>query len=466
MRVLLAEDEESIAVTLRDALEEAGHQVLAARDTSGALALLEREAPDVVLTDIRMPGGGGMEVLRRSVELSAARPVVLMTGFGTIDQAVEAMRIGAASYIQKPFSNEAVVGLLERFARERDLLRENAALKRELRELGSVRMGTMVGRSEAMEAVFARIRTVAPTEATVLIEGESGTGKERVAKALHELSARAQGPFIALSCAALPETLLESELFGHEKGAFTDAFRQKRGRFALAHGGTLFLDDIDDMPKSVQVKLLRVLQERSFEPLGGEETRQVDIRVVAATKVPLREEVRGGRFREDLFYRINVVPIALPPLRERRGDVPLLLQHMVERYGAGRAFHASAGTLNALERYPWPGNVRELENAVQRAVALAGKDLELKREHLLPLDTRWRGATEPAADVRPLREVLREHERQHIQDALAQTGGHRSQTALLLGISRKVLWEKLRDFGLAAPEDAAEDQDLSADPAP
>ncbi|MEM7305736.1 MAG: sigma-54 dependent transcriptional regulator [Planctomycetota bacterium] len=452
MRVLLADDEETIAITLRDALEEAGHEVLSAADTQSAVELLMREDPDVVLTDIRMPGAGGMEVLKQAVEQSPERPVILMTGFATVDQAVEAMQIGAAHYIQKPFRNEAVVGMVERFGRERALLAENAELKRELRELGAVRMGTMVGRSSAMEAVFDRIRTVAPTDATVLIEGESGTGKERVARSLHDLSSRSEGAFVAISCAALPETLLEAELFGHEKGAFTDAHRTKRGRFALADGGTLFLDDIDDMPKTVQVKLLRVLQERAFEPLGGEETVEVDIRVVAATKVSLRDEVRDGRFREDLFYRINVVPVQLPPLRERAGDVPLLVQHMVERHGGGREFRVPAPTMNALERYPWPGNVRELENAVQRAIALAGTDAELKREYLLPLDTRWRGATEVASGVRPLREVLREVEIAHIKDALEQTGGHRTQTAELLGISRKVLWEKMRDFGIEAEE--------------
>jgi two-component system response regulator HydG len=309
----------------------------------------------------------------------------------------------------------------------------------------------IVGASATMRAVFDRIRTVAPSDVTVLIEGESGTGKERVARALHNSSLRADGPFVALSCAALPESLLEAELFGHEKGAFTDAHKSKRGRFALADGGTLFLDDIDDMPKSVQVKLLRVLQERSFEPVGSEDSVAVDIRVVAATKVPLRDEVRAGRFREDLYYRITVVPIPLPPLRAREGDVPLLVRHMIERYGAGREFRVSNATMAALAKYPWPGNVRDRENAVQRAIAHAGPARELLREHLLPHDTRWRGATEPAAEVRPLREVLREREIEHNTAALQHTGGHRTQTAELLGISRKVLWEKLRDFGIEAP---------------
>jgi transcriptional regulator with PAS, ATPase and Fis domain len=249
----------------------------------------------------------------------------------------------------------------------------------------------------------------------------------------------------------LPESLLESELFGHERGAFTDAHKLKRGRFELAGGGTLFLDDIDDMPKTVQVKLLRVLQERAFERVGGEETRSVDIRVVAATKVSLRDLVRSGDFREDLFYRINVVPLELPPLRERAGDVPLLAQHLIGRHGSGRAYKIDEATMRALERYPWPGNVRELENAVQRAIALAGEKGELLREHLLPLDTRWRGATEVYDDVRPLREVLKEAEAEHIRRALESTGGHRTQTAELLGISRKVLWEKLRDLAIDVP---------------
>jgi DNA-binding NtrC family response regulator len=453
MRVLLAEDEETIAVTLRHALEDAGHVVVHAAHTDSAVAALEKEDPDVVLTDIRMPGAGGMEVLRRSVELDLHRPVVLMTGYGTVEQAVEAMRIGAAHYLQKPFRNEAVVQLVERFGRERALEAENARLRAELREAAEDRVGELVGRSPSMRAAMERVATVAASDATVLIEGESGTGKERVARALHERSTRAQGPFVALSCSALPESLLEAELFGHEKGAFTDAHRERRGRFELAQGGTLFLDDIDDMPLGVQVKLLRVLQERTFERVGGEDTKKLDIRVVAATKKALRELVRAGRFREDLYYRIHVVPVRLPPLREREGDVPLLLAHMLERYGKGRTYTVDRATLNLLERYPWPGNVRELENAVQRAIALAGASSVLGRDALLPLDPRWRGATEPADTVRPLREVMREAEVAHLRRALELTGGHRTQTAELLGISRKVLWEKLRDFGIETPEE-------------
>ena len=449
MRILLAEDEVTIAVTLRDALEDAGHEVLCAEDTDAALRCLDEQRPEVVLTDIRMPGEGGMAVLRRSVELEPRRPVIVMTGFASIDQAVEAMQAGAVNYIQKPFRNEAMVRMVDTLARVRDLEDENEALKAELR--GHTAFDGFVGASPEMRKVFDRIRTVAPTDATVLIEGESGTGKECVARALHEASLRADGPFVALSCAALPETLLEGELFGHEKGAFTDARKDKRGRFELADGGTFFLDDIDDMPLAVQVKLLRVLQERSFERLGAETTREVDIRVVAATKVPLREAVSAGRFREDLFYRINVVPILLPRLRDRTGDVPPLTAHMIERHGGGRDYHVSKTTLAALERFPWPGNVRELENAVQRAIALAGDQTELALEDLVGVDDRWRGATEIPGQVRPLREVLQEAEAAHIRRALEQCSGHRSQTADALGISRKVLWEKMRDLGIEAP---------------
>jgi DNA-binding NtrC family response regulator len=455
MKVLLAEDEETIAITLGDALADAGHEVHHVADTQAALEALERDAPDIVLTDVRMPGAGGSAVLARSLELDRSRPVIVITGFASVDAAVEAMSQGAAWYVQKPFSNDALVSLVERFGRSRAIEVENRLLRERLAAVEGIQ--GMVGSSSAMQRVFATLRTVAATDATVLIEGESGTGKERAAAALHALSARGDGPFVALSCAALPEGLLESELFGHEKGAFTDAHREKRGRAELADGGTLFLDDIDDLPRTVQVKLLRLLQERTYERVGGERTRQVDMRVIAATKVPLRDEVREGRFREDLYYRINVVPLKLPALREREGDVGLLATALIERHfraasPADRLPTIGATTLQLMERYPWPGNVRELENAIQRALALRGGASELAREHLLPLDDRWRGATEVADRVEPLRELLHRTEAEHLRRALESTGGHRMQTAELLGISRKVLWEKLKEHGLDAGE--------------
>ncbi|MDB2575865.1 sigma-54 dependent transcriptional regulator [Planctomycetota bacterium] len=453
MRVLLAEDEVTIFVTLRDALEDAGHEVIGATDTASALKALELEpAADAVVTDVRMPGAGGLAILDRAMELDPERPVLLMTGYATVDDAVDAMRRGAVDYIQKPFRNEAVLRRLDTLSRVSDLEEENRALREQLAAAGPTGIEGIIGSSPAMQAVFDRVRTVAATEATVEIEGESGTGKERVARAIHDLSPRREGPFIALGCGALPLDLLEAELFGHEKGAFTDAKQARRGRVELADGGTLFLDDIDDMPLPLQVKLLRVLQEREFERVGGEETLSSDFRVVVATKVPLRSLVREGGFREDLFYRVHVVPVALPPLRDRRGDVPLLLQAMIERHGGGRSYDVARSTLNMLERYSWPGNVRELENSVQRAIALSGSGARLEAEDLLPQDGRWRSTAEVQVEVRPLREVTRECEVEHIKVALEATGGHRSQTAELLGISRKVLWEKLRDFGIDPEE--------------
>ena len=457
MRILLAEDEVTIFVTLRDALEDAGHEVLGATDTKSALDALEAEpAPEAVITDVRMPGAGGMAVLERARSLVPDRPVLLMTGYATVDDAVEAMKRGAVDYIQKPFRNEAVVRRIATYSRVTALEEENRELREKLEAAAPSGFEGVVGASDAMRKVFERVRTVAATDATVQIEGESGTGKERIARAIHELSARADGPFIALGCGALPPNLLEAELFGHEKGAFTDAKQARRGRIELADKGTLFLDDIDDMPMPLQVKLLRVLQERQFERVGGEVTLDSDFRVVVATKVPLRKLVKEGKFREDLFYRVHVVPVQLPPLRERRGDVPLLVQAMMDRFGDGRPFEVPRSTMKMLERYSWPGNVRELENAVQRAIALAGDQNLLEAEDLLPQDGRWRATAEVQVDVRPLREVLRENEIEYIKAALVATGGHRSQTAELLGISRKVLWEKLRDFGIDGDEPEAE----------
>ena len=393
-----------------------------------------------------------MAVLERSVELDPERPVLIMTGFAALEDAQRALALGARFYVQKPFRNDAMVALVETFGRVRDLERENRDLRERLAGGGEGFDG-IIGASASMQQVFERVRTVAATDATVLLEGESGTGKERFARSIHGLSSRSEGPFVAISCAALPETLLEAELFGFEKGAFTDARKDRKGRFELADGGTIFLDDIDDMPLATQVKLLRVLQERTLERLGAETSRELDLRVVAATKVSLRDLVREGRFREDLFYRINVVPVQLPPLREREGDVPALVRHLIERHGGGEEFTVRSAAMRALERYPWPGNVRELENAVQRAIALAGPSRELAPEDLVPMDERWRGATEVPEEVRPLREFLREHEVAHIRRALELTGGHRSQTASVLGISRKVLWEKMRDHGIEAPGD-------------
>jgi DNA-binding NtrC family response regulator len=358
------------------------------------------------------------------------------------------MRLGADDYIPKPFLNEQVLERIQRIGKFRALLSENQRLREQLKDVHGQGLPGVIGQSRAMQTVVKTVRTVAPTDASVLIEGESGTGKERIARAIHQLSARKDKSFVALSCGALPDTLLETELFGHEKGAFTDAQKLRRGRFEVADGGTIFLDDIDDMPLSVQVKLLRVLQEREFERVGGESLVKVDIRVVAATKVPLLEHVRAGKFREDLYYRLNVVPVRLPPLREREGDMPMLVQHFVEKLGGGRALTVKTDVLEAMAEYSWPGNVRELENRIAQAVALSGGATVLKKEHLLPVDRSRRAALEPPTALRSLREVLVDAEREHLRAVLRGVGGHRTKAASVLGISRKVLWEKLKDYGI------------------
>ena len=447
MQVLLVEDEPTIAVTLKDDLEDAGHLVTHVADGQQAIDLLGQQVFDCVISDIRLPSADGLKVLAAAKRARPDTEVLMMTGYATVEQAVEAMRLGADDYIQKPFLNAHVVDRLARIARVRALIHENRILRQEL-DGGRGGLPGVIGKSRAMETVFKTVRTVAQNDASVLIEGESGTGKERIARATHLLSPRKDKPFVALSCGALPDTLLETELFGHEKGAFTDAQKLRRGRFEVANGGTIFLDDIDDMPLSVQVKLLRVLQEREFERVGGEQLVKVDIRVVSATKVPLMDLVRQQRFREDLFYRLNVVPGRLPPLREREGDVALLAQHFVEKLGAGRQYTIKTDVLEAMCGYSWPGNVRELENHCAQAIAMAGGATVLKREHLLPVDKSRRAALEPPVQLQSLREIMVNAEREHLKNVLKAVGGHRTKAASVLGISRKVLWEKLRDYGI------------------
>jgi DNA-binding NtrC family response regulator len=448
MRILLVEDEQTIAVTLRDDLEGAGYEVQHFADGKQAVADLAQTSYDVVITDVRLPGCDGLQVLQAAKRARPDTEVLVMTAFATVEHAVEAMRLGADDYIQKPFLNEHVLERLARIRKFRALLSENQRLREQLQSNHGQGLPGVIGQSRAMETVVKTVRTVASTDASVLITGESGTGKERIARAIHQLGARKEKPFVALSCGALPDTLLETELFGHEKGAFTDAQRQRRGRFEVADGGTIFLDDIDDMPLSVQVKLLRVLQEREFERVGGESLVHVDIRVVAATKVSLTDHVRAGKFREDLFYRLNVVPVRLPPLREREGDMPLLVRHFIEKLGGGRVFTVKTDVLEAMADYSWPGNVRELENRIAQAIALSGGATVLKKEHLLPVDRTRRAALEPPTALRSLREVLVDAEKEHLKVVLRGVGGHRTKAASVLGISRKVLWEKLKDYGI------------------
>ena len=446
MKILLVEDEKTIAFTLGEDLRAAGHEVEHTADGKKALTILGKETFDCVITDVRLPGVDGLQVLRAAKEARLDTEVLVITAYATIEQAVDAIRQGADDYIQKPFLNDTVLERLRRIERYRALLDENRRLREELRNDSG--LPGIIGRSMRMRDLFKLVRTVAPTDASVLIEGESGTGKERVSRALHDLSARAGRPFVALSCGALPETLLETELFGHERGAFTDASQRRRGRFEIANGGTIFLADIDDMPPQTQVKLLRVLQEREFERVGGEQTIKVDIRVISATKAPMLDLVKEKKFREDLYYRLNVVPLKLPPLRDRDGDVPLLVQHFINRMSDGRKLTVKTDVLEAMCGYSWPGNVRELENHIAQAVAMAGGSTVLKKEHLLPVDKSRRAALEPPTSLASLREVLVDTERVHLKRVLRAVGGHRTKAASVLGISRKVLWEKLKDYGI------------------
>ncbi len=447
MHVLIADDEKSIVIPLRDDLEAAGHHVAFVSDGLTALDRLRELSYDCVITDMRMPGITGMDLLKQIKEQSSRTEVIVITGYGTIENAVEAMKCGAADYILKPFLNEEIVLRLQKIDRYLRLQAENAALREELdRKYG---FENLIGRSRKMEDVFALVLTVAKTDSNVLIDGESGTGKELIAHAIHHMSPRRDRPFVPLSCAGVPETLLEDALFGHERGAFTDARKQKIGAFERAHGGTIFLDDIDDMSLPSQVKLLRVLQEREFERLGGESVIKVDVRVVAATKVDLEKGVREGKFREDLYYRLNVVPLKLPPLRERTDDIPLLVFHFIRSYAKGREYRVKPDVLEAMMTYPWPGNVRELENAVERAIALAGDDEVLRREHLLrPADPRRVAAAAAESGLRTLRDAVAAAETESIRRALRAARGHKAEAARYLGISRKSLWEKMKEYAI------------------
>jgi DNA-binding NtrC family response regulator len=451
VRILLADDEPGLRVTLGDDLREEGHDVTVVADGAAALAALEAGAFDCVLTDLRMPGADGLAVLDAAVRSGA--DAVVITGVGSVGSAVEAMKRGAYDYLEKPFLNEEVLLVLGRIEERRALRNEVAELRSALR--GRSGFGGLVGASAPMQEVAALARSAAATDATVLLVGESGTGKEVLARAIHEESARS-GPFVPIPCAAFSDTLLEDELFGHEKGAFTDARTARPGRFERAGGGTVLLDDIDDVRPATQVKLLRVLQERTVERLGGTKPVPVDIRVLAASKVDLWGRVREGGFREDLYHRLNVVRIDLPPLRSRPEDIPLLVAHFLEKHARGVPVEVRPETMEALLRSGWPGNVRQLENAVQRALALRGGAATLRPEHLLPRESGGGGedgeADGGAAGDLSLAAAVARAERIQIERALRATGANRTRAAELLGISRKNLWEKMKSLGVRAPE--------------
>jgi two-component system, NtrC family, response regulator HydG len=443
-RVLIVEDEEIVRQLLTGLLREEGYDVDAVSTGEEALKALDRELYDLVLLDLNLPGMHGMNVLGAAPALQTDAQFIVMTAFGSVDNAVEAMKLGAFDYLNKPFRTEELLLTLERALHQTALRREVAQLRRNAADGVRARI---VGRSPAMERMFDLVERVAPTRATVLITGETGTGKELVARAIHELSDRARKPFVPINCSALPETLLESELFGHTKGSFTGAIANKRGLFEEAAGGTLFLDEISAIPPSIQVKLLRVLQERKLHRIGGSQPVPVDFRLLAATNLDLGEEVRAGRFREDLFYRLNVFPVRVPSLRERQGDIPLLANYFRLRFAQENGVEApeiSPDTMKRLMEYAWPGNVRELENYIERAVIMysgaRGMPFEAPASEI---DRSEQGLVDTARRERWSMDRL---EKEYILDVLQQTGGHRGHAAEILGIDRRTLYRKLKQY--------------------
>jgi len=455
-QILIVEDKESLRAMLRHALERQGHAVLEARDQPEAERMLQQN-PAVVLSDLRLPVGDGFGVLRASKEFDADTPVIVMTAYGSIEDAVAAMKEGALDFLAKPVDPDHLALLVARALEQRRMVTENLLMKEEL----AVRRGApqLVGEDLSLRKVFASLQRAAATDTTVLLEGESGTGKELFARSLHALSPRADAPFVAINCAAIPETLLETELFGHEKGAFTGAVARKPGKFEMAHRGTLFLDEIGDLPLALQAKILRALEEKRFERVGGTASVQVDVRLVAATNRGLRAQVAARRFREDLFFRLSVFPITVPPLRDRPGDIPLLARYFVDRFCRDmkkKAIALSPAAVEQLVSYRWPGNVRELQNCIERAVILAEGDIQPR--HLnLSFKTIERDAEPPnplaeldlsGSLVEATRRGLAAIERVKIEQILKEADNNKGRAAELLQISYKALLAKLKEHRL------------------
>jgi len=442
--VLVVDDDQANLESVARIVEREGLATLSASTGAQALELLRRPEVSVVITDLMMPGLDGQELLKAARAMRPDVEVVLMTAYGTVETAVAAMREGAYDFVTKPLKRHSLVKAVQKAVEKQALLAENRDLKARLADLGAPGGRTMVGQSPAFRACLETLRQAAPSSATVLLEGQSGTGKELAARAIHELSTRAKGPFIALNCAALPETILEAELFGVEKGAFTGAVARKEGRFERAHGGTLFLDEIGDIPPSAQVKLLRALQEGEVERLGSTQTLRVDVRLVAATNKELAKEVAEGRFREDLYYRLKVIEVRIPSLASRREDIPLLADHFLRRYSAknGKAIGGfTAEAMAVLENYAWPGNVRELEHAIERAVVLSRSAFIEPGD--LPDSVRQGPAGVATALIIPIGTPMEEVERRVIHETLRHTKGDKNLAARLLGIAARTIYRKL-----------------------
>jgi DNA-binding NtrC family response regulator len=441
MRILLVEDEKTLAIPLADSLRDEGHHVTMLHEGPAAMAWLSHNSCDLLITDVRLPGADGIQVLERARHQDPPAACLVMTGYATVEQAVRAMKLGALSYLQKPFPMEALLQWVSQAAEVREMQEEIQRLRAQSK--GDEKLG-LTGTSLQVQDVGDRIEAAAQSSAVVLIQGASGTGKERVARAIHAKSSRANHAFLPISCAAIPQSLVEGELFGFRKGAFTGADEDHDGLFAQAGEGTVLLDDIEELPLEAQAKLLRVLQERNFTPLGSPRPVPFSAGIIAATKQDLAKRIAAGTFREDLYYRLAVVPLDIPSLRDRPEDISALLGEFLLRFDPEGRYRIHSDTLRQLARYEWPGNVRELENALRRALALSGRARVLRAEHFFP------GG--PAGDLRgeeilPLREVVRRAETDAIRKAMAYTGGRKIKAADLLGISRKVMWQKMKDLG-------------------
>ncbi|HSB68230.1 MAG TPA: sigma-54 dependent transcriptional regulator [Candidatus Methylomirabilis sp.] len=449
-RILIVDDEEQMRDLLVKVLEKNGYQVAVSGDGAQALAFLEKEPVDLVVTDVRMPGMSGMEALRAIKELNPEIVVIIMTAFGSIDQAVQAVKEGAYDYINKPFKIDEMLLTIEKALEERRLRHEVTTLRQELRT--RYRFENLIGKSRAMQEVFSLIEQVAGSRSTVMIYGKSGTGKELVAKAVHYNSPRLSKAFVAVNCAAIPSELLESELFGHEKGSFTGAVATKVGKFELATGGSLFLDEVGSMRLDLQAKILRALQEREVERVGGTRTIKIDVRVIAATNRDLKKAVDEGTFREDLYYRLNVVPITLPDLKDRQEDIPLLANHFMQKFSMEsnpNIREISKEAMAILLSYSWPGNVRELENVIERAVTL-GRDPAIQPGDLPP---HLAGGADPLERALAKEATLEDLERDYIGVILRRTKGHQIRAASILGIDRRTLYRKIRRYSIKLGEE-------------
>ena len=448
-KILVIDDDESLRRVLEYTLQEEGYEVFTAASGEEGLALFEERQPALVITDMKMPGLNGFQVLKEVKERSAEALVIIVTAFGEVDAAVKAMKLGAYDFITKPLSRDELKLTVKKALQLLGLTAENRQLREKL--AGRDDLKNLVGMSPKMERLFASVRKVADTEATVLITGESGTGKELVARAIHSLSSRKSAPFIAINCAAIPRDLLESELFGHTKGAFTGAVKDRVGKFQLADRGTLFLDEVGDLPVELQPKLLRALQERIVEPLGGSKAQKIDVRVVAATNQDLEGAIADGSFREDLYYRLSVIPIHLPPLRERKEDIPLLVRHFTNKFGQANVTFTK-GTLDALATYSWPGNVRELENAIERLLIMRRGD-EIGQDDLPGKILDERTNKKRMIFVLPDEGYpLEQLEKEVVEESLTRNNWNQTAAARFLGIPRHVLVYRMEKYGIVTPD--------------